>query len=123
MPPIAQRRQPSSGINKDALPAANQLSFSQQWRPMRVVQRERRELTDELWRRLDDLVTDASDFPLPLEPSPSRPYAPAPAVDTLRPELLGRADLMGVVFWRRADRAAYERGPSSTGDEVGADAR
>ena len=69
MPLTANRRQPSSDINKEALPAVNQLPFPQQWRPLRVVQRERREQTDELWRRLDDLVTDASDFPSPLEPS------------------------------------------------------
>jgi len=60
MPPTAKRQHPSSGINEDALPAANLLPFPQQWRPLRLVQREHREKTDELWRRLDDLVTDAS---------------------------------------------------------------
>ena len=70
MPPTANRRHPSSGINEDALPAANQLSFPQQWRSLCVVQRERREQTDELWRKLDDLVTEASGLPSPLEISP-----------------------------------------------------
>ena len=65
MPPIAKRRQPSSGLNEDALPAANKLPFPQQWRPVRLVQRERREQTDELWRKLDDLVIDTGDFPSP----------------------------------------------------------
>ena len=77
MPPTAKRRQPSSSINEDALPAANQLSFPQQWRSLRDVQRERREQTDELWRRLDDIVTDASDLPSLHEPSPvHRPLDP-----------------------------------------------
>ena len=48
MPASAKRHQPS---------------FPQRWRPLRLVQRERREETDELWRRLDDLLADASDFP------------------------------------------------------------
>jgi len=60
--------EPSTDSIEHALPAARQLSFSKHWRPERIVQRERREETDELWRRLDDLVTDASDYPLPLEP-------------------------------------------------------
>ena len=47
---------------------ANQMSFPQQWRPMRFVLRERREETDELWRRLDDLVTDSSNCPSPCGP-------------------------------------------------------
>ena len=41
------------------------LPFPQQWRPLKDVQRERREETDELWRKLDDLVADASDPPSP----------------------------------------------------------
>jgi len=61
------------------LPAANQLPFPQQWRPLRLVQRERREQTDELWRRLGDLVTDAGMISRtqralrPLEPNPPPP--------------------------------------------------
>jgi len=65
MSALAKRRQPSSRSSEDALPAAPLRSFPQRWRPVRLVQRERREETDELWRRLDDLVTDASDFPSP----------------------------------------------------------
>jgi len=61
----SSRRQPSSGSNEDALPAAPKLPFPQQWRPFKDVQRERREETDELWRKLDDLVADASDSPSP----------------------------------------------------------
>ena len=57
-------RQPSTGSSVDALPA---VALPMQWRPERRVQRVRREETDELWRRLDDLVTDTSEFPLPRE--------------------------------------------------------
>ena len=38
------------------------------WRPLKLVQRERREETAKLWRKLDDLVTDAGNFPSPREP-------------------------------------------------------
>jgi len=55
----------STGSRERAVPAARQLAFAKQWRPERIVARERREETDELWRRLDDLVTDASDCPSP----------------------------------------------------------
>jgi hypothetical protein len=62
-----KRGQPCN--NEDTLPAANQFPFPQQWRPLHLVQRERREKTDELWRRLDDLVTDAG----MMSPNPSSP--------------------------------------------------
>ena len=68
MSATAERRQPSSGSIADALPAAPKFAFPQQWRPLKDVQRERREETDELWRTLDDLVTDASDSSSPREP-------------------------------------------------------
>ena len=58
-------RTPSSGSSEDVLPASRQFSFPKLWRPVHLVQRKRREETDELWRRLDDLVTDASDCPSP----------------------------------------------------------
>jgi hypothetical protein len=59
----AKRRKPTSGSSEDALPAAPHMSFPKQWLPLRVIQRERREQTDGLWRKLDDLVTDASEIP------------------------------------------------------------
>jgi len=61
-------RTPSSDRSEQALPAARQLAFAKQWRPEHIVQRKKREETDELWRRLDDLVTDASDCPSPPAP-------------------------------------------------------
>jgi hypothetical protein len=61
-------RTPSSGSNDDALPAAPQMTFPKQLRPVRIAQRERREEEYKLWRSLDDLVTDASEFPSPREP-------------------------------------------------------
>jgi hypothetical protein len=42
--------------------------FRQQWRPLRFVQREKREKTAELWRKLDDVVTDAIETPSPRKP-------------------------------------------------------
>ena len=68
MSATVKRRKPSSGSSQDALPVAPQLAFPQQWRPLRVVQREAREKTEALWRTLDDLVTGASDFPSTREP-------------------------------------------------------
>ena len=111
-------RQPSTGSSVDALPAVAQLSLPKQWRTYeRMVQRERREETDELWRRLDDLVTDASAFSLPRELcalSTPAPCASPCSGDCAQSSLTQLTALMGVVFWRRADGAANERGPSST---------
>ena len=89
MPATAKRRQPSSGTSEDALPAAPLRSFPQQWRPMRLVQRERREETGELWRRLDDLVTDLSNPPSPIEPCAFLNPIPTPiasSTGSTRPE-------------------------------------
>ena len=105
---------------------ANPLSFPQQWRPLRLVQHEHREQTDELWRRLDDLVTDASDFPSTLEPcallalSPRLSPQPRPCSGDIVQNSM--ASLMGVVFGYRADGAANQRSPPSTGARVWADA-
>ena len=67
---------------------------------MSLVQRERREETDELWRRLDDLVIDASELSLPRKPhilsQPPHTHTP-PLQRTLRPEQLGLADEGGVL--------------------------
>jgi len=52
-----KRRQTIPVSSEDGLPAAPQLSFRQQWRPLRLVQRERRE-TDRLLRWLDDLISE-----------------------------------------------------------------
>ena len=80
MPATAKRRKPSSGSSEDPLPAApNRLPFPQQWLwKLKDVQRERREETDELWRKLDDLATDASDFPSPRKPCALCTPAPHP---------------------------------------------
>ena len=70
---------PSSTLALRALPAGKQMWFPREWRPftavapLRMVQRERREDQDALGRRLDDLVTDASDPPS--APSPGEPCA------------------------------------------------
>ena len=113
MSATVKRRQPSSGSAEDALPAANRLSFPQQWRPLRLVQREGREKTDELWRRLDDLVTDASMMsPNPSSPVPSRPQSLPPPrhcrQPTLRPGRLGCAD--GRDVWAQGRRGCPRMG-------------
>ena len=103
-----------------ALPAGKQMWFPREWRPSRMVQREsrdgddfhsfcqsvlrdtgepcgetfpRREGKGALRRRLDDLVTDASDPPSPSEPCALPNPTPRP-----RP-CCGRCALTGVVFW------------------------
>ena len=123
MPETAKRRQPSSGGSEDALPAAPPRSFPLQWRSTRLVQRERREETDELWRRLDDLVTDASDFPSPRDsfafstpsprPRPSNGDCDQSSLASLMGVVIG-CTLMGVVIGCRADWATHQRGSSGT---------
>jgi len=52
------------------------------WKRRMELQNERRKAENDLWRRLDDLVTDASEFPHAendtLNP-PSLPHVPPPA--------------------------------------------
>jgi len=117
-----KRRQPSSGSSVDALPAAWQRAFPQQWRSRRV-KRDRHEETDELLRRLDDLVIDASDFPSPREPFVHSTPSPRPHPCSGDYDQSSLASLMGVVFGRRADGTANQRGSWSTGARVWADVR
>jgi len=85
-------RTPSSGSSEHATPATRQLSFSKNWRPERLVQKERRGETDELWRRLDDLVTDASNCSPPCDSYAlsTRILPCQPPQRGLRKELLGQ---------------------------------
>ena len=61
------------------------------WKKRMGQQQERRKDSDNFWSRLDDLVTDASDFPPPREPCAlstcprTLPLesCPAPAADTV----------------------------------------
>jgi len=94
------------------LPAARQLAFAKQWRPERIVQREKREETDELWRKLDDLVTDASDCPSFRDLCALS--TPNPRARPSRRHCAHIFELMGLVCWRRADGAVHERDSSST---------
>ena len=76
---VADRGVPDADEDELATLRAENLALQQQLRSRVGVQRERREQTDELLRRLDDLVTDTIDPPSPLERSPvHRPLDPKP---------------------------------------------
>ncbi|KAJ1490818.1 hypothetical protein T484DRAFT_3285493 [Baffinella frigidus] len=76
------------------------------WQKRMWRQRQRRQGTDGLWSRLDDLVPDASEFPSRCERNhaPSRPHIPAPCPCSGHCVQRCLTALMGVVFlaqgWR-----------------------